>query len=544
MFKKFSFLFLFIIFLSITNCNALVWEDLYPGHINNGNGYLVWDDGNTNDYIIVDTNEDEILLCDYADSALYTLMMHSPEHEIYSAYVASNGHLYYTTSLGIYMRKDTSTNSYYTNQTEFETGKVDTIANHESHRMREENGYIYLDDFDANVYKRINLNNNLESIYFTPSTFEISVATNDRWTDFDIYNGNIYTLVIESAYVKVYKNDELIYNVDALRGSNFGHIGGIQVIDSDKIYLHAAARQSDGDYFNYAYIIDDTGNLLDTWSFDLLMFPNGGTIFGDFYIGSKENTIAYANFYDVNIVEVQDTGRQIGGGAGSQWSYLQTNINSMYDTYYNNSKLQAIYNIRTDVINNSEADDFTDNIYYRVDLINPDGVNLDSKLFYASEFTQDNTNVLNFLFDYGQAYYYSSGTIRFSSSSDWLNGTYTLRMYEIDRSTNNILQLDFDTFEVLPEQIEGLQESEDFEENMPIQSIAQKYISSSYTWGAGIALTIGGVGAVFAGPIGFLLGLFLGLIICVGIGLLPSWIILAIIILAAFILTFMRTGDM
>lgn len=531
-----SFFICFLLFSS--NAACLVFSGTNAYGINEGNEYIRTEGTN----LFIYTNGSAIFALDYAASTTSTLYSDLGTFTCYDAYVASNGYLYFATNNGVFKRIGTSTNPLILDLSH-ESANTITISTDDAYRLREEGGYIYYMCPSETTIKRFSLQTGLTSEYLDYSSIGLA---GDSQIDFDIYNGDVYILFFyNNRNTRIYKNLDLFYDEPFTAGNaaNLYYQGGIQVIDSNKIYFGQTGKGATALYHNNG-ILNSTGAKIGTWD-----YPEGLPIgtrannayAGCFIIGNLEGSAAGVKGNDIEIVETTDIGRTISSGSSSVSSgYLESNIESLYDSYYNNSALRISYNVKTDALNFTEAWNFKQDVRYRIDLLNPDGVSIDSRYFYASEFEEVPITYAGIIFISDSSYYQKSGSVAFTNSNNWINGTYTCKLWEINDVSGSYYLMDSDTLEVLPEQLDGIITPDETQESMSMLEIANSYISSSYTWGAALTLTFGGIGAIFAGSIGFIVGSFLGVCGAVAIGLFPSWVVVAIIIVSLFALTFLK----
>lgn len=124
------------------------------------------------------------------------------------------------------------------------------------------------------------------------------------------------------------------------------------------------------------------------------------------------------------------------------YTYDTVFINSVYDTYFNNSKFQITYGLAYQATVAQQL------IYsFRIDLLNPSGAAVGT---YTPVGSCESPDALDFLFprSYNCAAYQGSA-ISFSSPAPWVNGTYSVKMYEHNGSTGADALLASDSFIVL-----------------------------------------------------------------------------------------------
>lgn len=239
----------------------------------------------------------------------------------------------------------------------------------------------------------------------------------------------------------------------------------------------------------------------------------------------------------------------LGGGSSlsSTFDYINKDVDSIYNTYYNNSNLEISYNIKTDLlIYNSAtegdlATDFKENYKFRIDLLNPDGINEQSYNIYTSQMTEETQIIEEGLFTLNYYKQYSiSGNTKFSNNINWNNGTWTIKLYEQNTNTSASTLLSSDTFSIINEQSDSNIIIDNEPDNTNGIVIAETIFNSPYFYALLIIMAVAGTGALFAGGIGFLGGATIGVFVSGGFGLIPMWLILTLIIV--FIVLFALIG--
>ncbi len=333
--NKKLFFALTLLFISIHSANAsiVMWEDVNPIYISNGNGFLSSSEEHNVYTIVNGTNTyasgtlgrdgDSISIIDYYNGVQYNNIIVEADTgvKIYCAVVASDGYLYYATNYGLYKRTDTYTTPCYTDYVttdESTPNRVELLGTYDKiEAMTSEDGYLYFTDFDDKTMYRLNLDTKLVSTYMDFSSYSHLNFNQDYGRlGFDVYNGDIYWLSgYPVSYVTVYKNldDTVLFQFDPdFTGSYSG--GGLCMVDSDKMYIgHSCYSGSGGIGCQDSYILENVnGTWTETsvWAIPYIyMWPpycNDAL----FYLGSKDNTIgSLAATGDFQIVATLDTGR-------------------------------------------------------------------------------------------------------------------------------------------------------------------------------------------------------------------------------------------
>jgi hypothetical protein len=300
--KKLLIVLYFVFLVSSFPANALEISNLYPAHVNNGNGYFSTTEEH-NIYLVVNENIDSIELVTYTPEIQRNTLIHaSADATLTSGIVASNGYIYFTSTQGVfkYLKKGV-TNPVYTN----DTTNIQTIsgAEYDVRRLRQEGDYIYYMP-SATVVKRFNINTGLASTYLTMA------APSGTFIDFDVCDGEIYRLfATHTGSLIVYINDNNIYSTGITSGSNAN--GAIQVMNGDLIYYGFRGYNS-----NYAKILYLNGTVKSDWNFPTP--TNDIYRYGTWYIGSKDTVCMGRGVSNaVELVEVADFGRTFADSSSS-----------------------------------------------------------------------------------------------------------------------------------------------------------------------------------------------------------------------------------
>lgn len=334
-----------------------------------------------------------------------------------------------------------------------------------------------------------------------------------------------------------------------LNNGNFIVRTNLYASSSDKRAIITHVNTTDSTEFEIARYV--SSGLSDAYYTDLCIDKNGllyasmtGGGWQCFVIENSELEISsflYNNIY---------TGSG-GTSISTTFDYINKDIDSLYSTYYNNSDITIGYNIKTDYLGYSSTDDndlsdqFINDYSFRIELINPSGISETSKSIDASELKQTTHTITTSFYGIpiitGKAHQYSiSGTNIFYNSNNWINGTWTVKLYEVNANTTTHTLLDSDTLEIMNTQSDTNIIIDNTQDSIDGTQLATNIFNSPYFYALVIIMSVASTGAYFAQGIGFLGGATIGVFISGGFGLIPMWLILTLIIV--FIVLFALIG--
>lgn len=569
--KKMITILMFITMLVLTGISSgVTWSVNNAQDVNVGHNPLYLDsDEDETFFTLVNYNGENLELIEAYTGNSNNLIIHD-EGNLRGGIIASNGYLYYATEDGIYKRTLESTQTIWANGQIVEAPQDDgngnvTIAgstynapdedmatvleSYESNTkkvttqtakngvLREEDGYIYYTT-DGHDFYRIKLTNDLSS-YYTRVSHNIEV--------FDIYDGTIAGIKTSgntmNIDIDVYYNDNLIKNYNRhndYSDQRFNQIkssGSINIIAPDKIYVGAMMWGYD-DYddhsgesktLNINNILNSSGGFVDGWGYDD-SYSNSGLQKPDWVVSYKEPIFAQLTNDGDNfiIAETQDA-KANPETVPAQLDYEdETRLSTEQDQYYNNTAVDIFWRIKAKGSGYTEQE-LEDNFRYQIDFINPRGLKFNEYRISLSDF--DITEVPlseNIQFD-------ETGTVILNPpGNDWKNGTYTARLYEVNRTTQDKALVADTQYEVINESSEqaGSTIGEDTEDKTGADFFTD-IIDSQFFWALMIILMASaGLGSI-GGIAGLFTGFGAGVTLTYLAGLLPLWVMLVFAMILA-----------
>lgn len=223
-------------------------------------------------------------------------------------------------------------------------------------------------------------------------------------------------------------------------------------------------------------------------------------------------------------------------------TYNAKTVNAEYETYYNQTNVNfkwtlAIDDDFIDTYNIVYSEPIYNRYYWRIELFSPDNIFINSYILPTNWKYQTYT-----LGIFGVGDYINSGNVQFNNIVG--NGTYTVKIYELNRITGAKAFLDSDTFEILaqtnPSSSGGISETTG-------ETAAYNFLNSPYL----VAIIIIGVvgfqfgrgrdGNINGSAMIVLIPLAVGL--CALMGILPMWILYVMVLcIVAFVAVKMSTG--
>jgi len=320
---------------------------------------------------------------------------------------------------------------------------------------------------------------------------------------------------------------------------------------------------SNTDYSTYTYgiqLLDPDNNIVETGMlpYNYSAFPFLTTTSTAFDQGGVWEIQLFQCGYGLcntnKYVFATDTAIVFGGAFNSVLSYQNLTLQSRYNTYYNNSKFIIDFGIVYTAMWNQ-----TTQYSHRIDLIDPNAVSVSS---YAPIKICDEASAIELLFpstlfncvavdtnfdanDFIEDPVVDltpdeiSSSVSFSSSTAWINGTYQVKLYEINSLSGTPSLLATDSFDVLNQSGVVAPGGEGANPpgqnpNEPVDSSGILVLLQNNTFWA-LLLTVGimlGVGALAgknnrdnsAPVVPMVMAGFLGLAVTSMIGWMPLWI--------------------
>ena len=230
------------------------------------------------------------------------------------------------------------------------------------------------------------------------------------------------------------------------------------------------------------------------------------------------------------------------GTSAPEITYNAKDVFAEYKTYYNQTNVRFLWSLAIDdefinTYNTVYSEPIYNRYYWRIELFSPDNIFINSYILPTNWKYQKYT-----LGIFGSGDYINSGNVQFNNIVG--NGTYTVKIYEINRITGAKAFLDSDTFVILsqtnPSGSGGIMETSG-------ESAAYNFLNSPYL----VAIIIIGVvgfqfgrgrdGNINGSAMIVLIPLAVGL--CALMGILPMWILYVMVLcIIAFVAVKMSTG--
>lgn len=227
----------------------------------------------------------------------------------------------------------------------------------------------------------------------------------------------------------------------------------------------------------------------------------------------------------------------VGSGI-PELSYGLSDVTPISTNYYNNSDLDFTVNIVTEELSVYEIQTVFPDYEFLIKLFDNNNVIVETKIIKSSSFSAETaTEGIIGWFDWlllGDKFATYAETSYFANTNNWENGTYTLKLYEHNLISGNLAVLDTDTLEVLQTQFTGSVSTNTDIDNIDTTDISSILLASPYFSATIIILSISMAAAAAAGGVGFLGGLFISNLLCVGVNLLPDWTILLCFVVCLF----------
>lgn len=512
MIKK-AILYIFLVTLCLSMSGIIIDKDVKQ--INNGYEFIgITQDDNINHYIIVELPVGNVSIIDDTGNAINNLVLIDDGTVIYSAVVASDGYIYISANSGIWKRNSAFTTPALTSnlETDFTHISIDSPT-----ILIAKPGYIYYEV--SEIVKRINMNTLLVSI-----VKDVTAITGEMIA-FDVKDSD------EMYFFSALSNDFYIYDFDlnlirTFFDTTFGankFQGSIQYINDDAIYFGVNWEDYDTVNRKHAEIINKSGGIVSDWGYK--QYDTGLVTYDKtFYIGSNAYTAALRDGDKIEIIATVDKGVSIES-LPANLLYEEATINSQYTSYYNNSDLYINTFISIDLSDNDFDDyrDVSDLYQYEIDLVDPNGVQVENNIIYTNFVPRG-------IFD-KKAELTSTQTY----TGTYINGSWTVNLYEVTKDTNTRALLDDDSFEIL-----NTSSSSAINPPVEIEGNLFDRITNNESFGAliiivafiGIFASMGakqdGDKTITGAFMGFIVGVFVGFMA----GLVPLWIVLSMVLVS------------
>jgi len=479
------------------------------------------------------------------------------------AMVASDGYLYYIDLDGIKRRQTRNdANVHVANDTGFGGSSVLIYSSSSVYKLVEYNSRIYFLEGLALKYFELD---DLLIVSATTLSLSACVGTNTAVSiNFDITsNGTVIIdrMITNGAIDGYFCHYSLVdstltkFNTSALMATGGGTWHGYSSIIPTDNYIYINTNVTDltvkGGYENVYYIGNGSIKSVNTY----ITSPVWNNTIS---LGGYTTVAMYAssiNTYNVfNFIEAGN----LHAFNPAVLTYSQSTINSLYDTYYNNSK----FVIQIDVeytANVTQKEIYT----HRIDLIDPNSAVIGT---FNTVNVCESTGALDWLLDPNKLYncvavataidindfitnpaaaVAGANTIEFSQITDWTNGTYSVSLIEVPPNA----ELDSDSFIVLAQSGNITTAIPQININSPQNQIAIGYFDGWVSlFGMGIndvsklyfSLLVITIVALIAlaisrnGMIAMVLS-FAPYIFFTFIGYIPKWIFIIVIILMAIV---------
>lgn len=373
-----------------------------------------------------------------------------------------------------------------------------------------------------------------------PPTYAITEiyhrTSGDIQNDIQISN-NMTNLIIIESYAQTYGGDgkeqpiirifnsdySVLKDITFTPAYKFQRCPGLYSTINNDIYFVSSGN---GAEYNVLHRLNFSNNYEISTIANLVYEPTGMLIDsnGIIYISFTDGYIR--NYLTVDMVGGYSTFLASTGLAPSSLTYDISTINSMYDTYFNNSNIVISYNIETELLSNDNEDLFNNYMRFRIDLLHGT-TPINTEYIETVEFSVS-LGYLNIYTLDVEHRYSKDGTITYTPSPNWDNGEYTVKLYEITNDT--ISQIDADTYTVLETQSNVSITTTEYTPSGDVSEITNKLMSSNLFYAGIIIMAFTTIGAVY-GSIGAAIGGFVGTVISYGVDLIPEWVVLAIVIL-------------
>lgn len=384
----------------------------------------------------------------------------------------------------------------------------------------------------------------LESLTVTTGS-DIGQHTSVNFDKNYMYNGVSYVVGVTNndfSYLKFntltdYK--QVIYNTTTNYGSGTRSIMAFIPLTNGKYftYVFSSTNQAaayTGSYHSADTVISAVNSEVSALYNDAIVTSDGIAIISSFGDDKVDTYFIGAGAYNFGAVGDSTTPPEI--------TYNAKSVNAEYETYYNQTNVNFMWSLAIDddfidTYNSVYSDPIYNRYYWRIELFSPDNIFINSYIIPTNWKYQSYT-----LGIFGAGDYINSGNVQFNNIVG--NGTYTVKIYELNRITGAKAFLDSDTFEILaqtnPSSSSGISEASG-------ESAAYNFLNSPYL----VAIIIIGVvgfqfgrgrdGNINGSAMIVLIPLAVGL--CALMGILPMWILYVMVLcIIAFVAIKMSSG--
>lgn len=550
--SPFIFLAVLCFFISPVNCIEISVNDLHyvaHGVVPSGNGYL----GNP-DEILLMASDKNITAYDTIGGTLSVNQIMNFPYDVTGIYSTSDwiyvvlvdgsaykietsisprdfGDLSFTgeSRNGYYLGDFSTGTTYYNNRIIVDDNGDIFIYSAQDAIIYKVNGETYTSStFVSNsVINAISIGQGTDQIQLAIYNDALYISVSDAGVDLDIYR-----FTATDTYTKVY--DNVITSVNGYETYLFPLDNGNFVLGEGKTgtittLIEYNGTASLGNIYSasgYYAASNDNGNVI--------VKPNGIIAFA-----------ATAQDKVVTFNTISGAGGVISGETGTtppEITYNSKSVNAEYEKYYNQTNVNfkwslAIDDDFIDTYNSVYSEPIYNRYYWKIELFSPDNIFINSYIIPTNWKYQSYT-----LGIFGKGDYVNSGNVNFNNIVG--NGTYTVKIYELNRITGAKAFLDSDTFIILSQTNPSTSGSVSETSG---ESAAYKFLNSPYLVAI---IVIGIVGFQFGrgrdGNINgtamiVLIPLAVGL--CCLMGILPMWILYVMVLcIIAFVAVKMSTG--
>ena len=426
-------------------------------------------------------------------------------------------------------------------------GDFSTGTTYQNQIQVDDSGDIFIySAYNQKIYK-VDGTTFISSEFVSSSFFSTyAISANRNRCSFWLYDNYLYVAVIDvGTNLDVYRfssanNEELIYS-DVISGPN-NVFSYISPLSNGNWILGAATstgkRTTIIEYNGTASlgnIYSDTGYYPEsTATGNIIVKPNGIICFA---ATTQDKIVTFGT--------ISGAGGVYSEGEGTtppEITYNAKTINAEYKTYYNQTNVRFLWSLGIDdefinTYNTVYSEPIYNRYYWRIELFSPDDIFVNSYVIPVNWKYQKYT-----LGIFGSGDYVNAGNVQFNNIVG--NGTYTVKIYELNRITGAKAFLDSDTFEILsqtnPSGSGGISETSG-------ETAAYNFLNSPYL----VAIVIIGVvgfqfgrgrdGNINGSAMIVLIPLAVGL--CCLMGILPMWILYVMVLcIIAFVAVKMSSG--
>ena len=377
---------------------------------------------------------------------------------------------------------------------------------------------------------------NPETLTVTKSTEADYTAYNVAFGDNKIYTGGLSGYITQWNTLNSFSNT-LTYSTTSLATfyANNYMFNYIPLSNGDFLSAHYRVRTGGGHSGTYVTldIVNETAVVNNVYLYSI-----GSNIAYNYpdVVVNKDGIVVYTNQYTDKYYtfEIEAGASDFGDSeyVPSAITYDVANINTYYESNYNSTPVDIVYNIKIDMTQQDFTffSDITDGYSWELDVFNPDNMKVQT---YIIPETFRKTNFLS-------SVHFITDTVRYTPKT---NGTWLLKLYEKNEQTGERALIAEDSFIVI---YETSTDTGEVTTNNPT-NIVNKFLESQYF----IAIIIIGViafqfgrgqdGNINGTAMIVLIPLAVGL--CCLMGILPMWILYVMVLcIIAFVAVKMSSG--